>query len=85
MYAVLAQYRRLHGVAKTAAKKQFKKIKKKIVGVPGEAFMHPASRSDEDRLRLAAWASETRQALLEWLAEQHPRMLPKPVAVVSAE
>ncbi len=85
VYAVFAQYRRLHGVAKTAAKRQAKKTKKKIVGVPGEAFVHPASRSPEDKLRLAVWASETRQALLEWLAEQHPRMLPKPVAVVSAE
>jgi len=85
VYHVLAQYRRLHGVAKTAAKRQAKKTKKKIVGVPGEAFVHPASRSPEDKLRLAVWASETRQALLEWLAEQHPRMLPKPVAVVSAE
>jgi hypothetical protein len=85
VYAVLAQYRRMHGVAKTAAKQQAKQIKKKIVGVPAEAFVHPATRSPEDKLRLAAWASETRQALLEWLAEQHPRMLPKPVAVLSAQ
>ena len=85
LYAVYSQYRRLHGATKTAAKKEQRKTKKKIVGVPGEAFVHPASRSDEDRLRLAVWASETRQALLEWLEAQHARMVPKPVAVVCAE
>jgi hypothetical protein len=55
---------------------QQRKTKKKIVGVPGEAFVLPASRSDEDKLRLAVWASETRQALLEWLEAQHARKAP---------
>ncbi len=82
LYAILPEYRRMLGVAKTAAKQQAKKTRKKIVGVPPEDFVHPHTRSAEQSAQLAVWKFMTRMDLLLWLAEQHPRMLPKPVAAV---
>lgn len=74
LYAVCSEYRRMHGVAKTAAKKQAKKIKKKIIGVPATAFVNPHGRSMQQSVELAVWQLTTRTDLLAWFAEQHTRM-----------
>ena len=84
LYAVCHEYRRMHGVAKTAAKKQAKKIKKKIIGVPDAAFVHPDSRSLQQSVDLAVWQCTTSTDLLAWFAEQHTRMCPVTQAVVCA-
>ena len=64
----------MHGVKKTIAKKQAKQIKKKIIGVPNEAFLLLNNRSPEEKAKLSVWKNTMRNELLEWFGEQHARM-----------
>jgi hypothetical protein len=73
-YALLAEYRRMRGVAKTAAKKQAKKIKKKVIGVPQEAFVLPETRTPEQKATLLVWNEAMQNELLDWLSQQHTHM-----------
>ena len=73
-YGILAKYRHMHGVKKTIAKKQAKQIKKKIIGVPNEAFLLLNNRSPEEKAKLSVWRNTMRNELLEWFGEQHARM-----------
>jgi hypothetical protein len=73
-YSLLAEYRRMRGVAKTVAKKQAKKIKKKIIGVPQEVFVLPKTRTPEQKATLLVWKKAMQNELLDWLKQQHTHM-----------
>lgn len=75
VYGLLSEYRRMHGVKKTAAKKQENKTKKKIIGVPDQAYLNPHSRSAKDSDELAVWTLAMKEELLDWFGEQHARMV----------
>jgi hypothetical protein len=74
LYVLCAEYYRVRGLKKTAAKKQAKKVKKKIVSVPQEVFIDFHARSPEDTAKLAAWKLTMKNELLDWLLLQHTRM-----------
>lgn len=74
VYGLEAKYRRMRGVAKTAAKKQAKKIKKKIIGVPQEVFVLPDTRTPEQKATLLVWNKAMKNELLDWFSQQHTHM-----------
>jgi len=76
-YSLLAEYRRMRGVGNTAAKKQAKKWKKKIIGVPDEVFVYPDTRTSEQKETLRDWNETIKNELLDWFQEQHERMRAK--------
>jgi hypothetical protein len=73
-YSLLTEYRRMRGVAKTAAKKQAKKIKKKIIGAPQEVFVLPDTRTPEQNATLLVWNEAVKNELRDWLSQQHTHM-----------
>lgn len=77
LYSLQAEYRRMRGVGKTAAKIQGKKWKKRIVGVADEVFVHPEQRTPEQVQTLAVWKNTMMNEMLDWCREQHERMRAK--------
>jgi len=73
-YSLLTEYRRMRGVAKTAAKKQAKKTKKKIIGAPQEVFVMPKTRTREQNATLLVWKEAVKNELLDWFSQQHTHM-----------
>jgi len=76
-YGLLAEYRRMRGVGKTAANKQEKKCKKKIVGVTDEVFVHPDHRTPQQNQTIGVWNNTIKNEMLDWFREQHARMRAK--------
>jgi len=74
LYVLSAEYYRVRGLKKTAAKKQAKKAKKKIVSVPQEVFIDFHARSPEETAKLADWKLTMKNELLDWFLLQHTRM-----------
>jgi hypothetical protein len=77
LYSLQAEYRRMRGVKKTAAKKQGKEWKKRIFGVADEVFVHPEQRTPEQVQTLAVWKNTIRNDMLDWCREQHAGMRAK--------